>query len=185
MRTLAKTDISQCGLELKQVVLSCFTQRADETACQLDAFDEADWRRILLWLDISGMAIYLLDQLNRSGLETHLPKSIKEQLQERWRNNKAKTTALMLEASLIANWFDQALIPYALLKGFTLTPHSVPEASLRWQADLDFLIPKTSALIAGHYVRRLGYSLHAEAGSTVEFRAGEAGVPDLAMLYAI
>src|ERR1700730_1292923 len=99
MRTITSADISQCGLELKQVVLSCFTQRADETACQLDAFDEADWRRILYWLDISGMAIYLLYQLNRSGLEEHLPKSIKEQLQERWRNNKVKTAALVREAS--------------------------------------------------------------------------------------
>jgi hypothetical protein len=185
MRTITSTDISQCGLELKHVVLSCFTQRAAETACQLDAFDEADWRRILFWLDISGMAIYLLDQLKRSGLEEKLPRLIREQLHERWRNNKAKTTALMMEASLIANWFDQALIPYALLKGFTLTPDSAPEASLRWQTDLDFLIPKASRLIAGHYVMRLGYTLHAEAGSTMEFRAGDAGVPDLALLYAI
>jgi len=46
-------------------------------------------------------------------------------------------------------------IPYALLKGFSLTPDSVPDPTLRWQTDLDFLIPKKNLQLASHYLRRL------------------------------
>lgn len=185
MRTTTSKETSLRGLNLKQVVLACFAQRCEGVACQLGRFNEADWQRILFWLDISGMAIYLLDRLNQAGLQANIPSSIREQLQYRWCENKIRTAALMREASTIANWFDQALIPYVLLKGFTLTPDSVPDPTLRWQTDLDFLVPHSSTPIASHYVRRLGYSLYADTGKTMEFRAGEAGTPDLAKLYTI
>jgi hypothetical protein len=187
MMTQAKTgkEAWRRALQLKQAVVACFDSRSAEDPCPLERFGEEDWRRILFWLDISGLALYLLDQVNYLGFQAYLPKPVEEQLQDRWRENKARTSSLMREAAIIATWFDQALIPYALLKGFSLAPDSVPDSTLRWQTDLDFLIPEKSWQLASHYVRRLGYSLHADSGATMEFRAGEVGAPDMAKLYKV
>ena len=42
MRTITNADISQRGLELKQVVLSCFTQSAEDFAHIAELFPDAD-----------------------------------------------------------------------------------------------------------------------------------------------
>ena len=185
MRKMTSKEASTRARDLKLAILACFASKTSTRFCALDGFSEEDWRRIMFWLDISGMALYLLDQMNHADLERFLPKSIEQALQERWHENKKRTAALMREASIIAGWFEQALIPYALLKGFSLTPDSVPDPTLRWQTDLDFMVPKKSAELASHYVRRLGYSIHANSGETIEFQAGEAGVPDLANIYRV
>jgi hypothetical protein len=47
------------------------------------------------------------------------------------------------------------------------------------------MIPRRYVAQAVHYIRRLGYRLHATCGNTLEFRAGQASLPDLANIYSV
>jgi hypothetical protein len=61
------------------------------------------------------------------------------------------------------------------MKGFSLSPHSVPRPELRSQLDLDFLIAEKSAPEARRILERRGYRLHAISGGTWEFKTS--GIP--------
>jgi hypothetical protein len=168
---------------LKESVIASFQRSAFEVATQFRNHSHADWQAILVWLDISGLALYLLDRVQELGIEDSMPAGIRERLQRNLEQNRQRTTALLREAESVAQQFEQAGIPFALLKGITLTPGSVPRPALRWQVDLDFLIPEPDAMAAIEVLHNLNYSLHAKFGDTLEFRSGPSGKPDLANLY--
>lgn len=164
-------------------MLASFLGSAREVAHQFQSHSQADWQAILIWLDISGMALYLLDRVRELNIEDSLPDSIRERLQLNLTRNRERTAALLSEAKIVADRFNQAALPFALMKGITLTPDSVPEPALRWQTDLDFLIAESDAMTAAETLRALGYTLHAKSGHTMEFRSGLLGKSDLANLY--
>ncbi len=173
------------SLELKEAVVACFALDSGMALPRLTGFEEADWLSILWWLDISGMAIYLYHRAREIGADVMLPHSVKAGLADRLRNNRDRMKSLLNEALALAGWLERGNVPYALLKGFTLTPHSVQESALRCQTDLDFLVADRFADLAMHYVLRLGYRFHARSGKTIEFRAGTPSPPDLANLYSV
>jgi hypothetical protein len=168
---------------LKEAVIASFQRSAIEVAGGFRSYSQADWQAILVWLDISGMALYLLDRVEELGIEESVPAGIRERLERNLEQNRERTAGLLREAESVARRFEQAGIPFALLKGITLTPDSVPKSALRWQIDLDFLIPESSAAAAIEVLRTLDYSLHAKFGNTLELRSGPSGKPDLANLY--
>ena len=170
--------------ELKEAIVASFSLHPGEAPQGLDGFTEADWQSVFWWLDISGMAIYCLDNMQRIEAESLMPLEVKAGLAERSQRNCFRTQALREEAFTLAGLFESANIPYALLKGITLTPESVSDSALRCQADLDFLVSKESMDLAIECVRRLDYRLHAKSGNTLELRTGEAGLPDMALMYS-
>jgi len=169
--------------KLKEAVIASFQGSAPEVASQFLNYSQSDWKAILVWLDISGMALYLLDRIDELGIEDSVPAEILERLQLNLQRNRQRAAALLHEAETVAKQFEQAGIPFALLKGITLTPDSVPKPALRWQIDLDLLIPESDAKAAMDVLRTLDYSLHATCGNTLELRSGSPGKPDLANLY--
>jgi protein involved in polysaccharide export with SLBB domain len=171
--------------ELKRAIVAAFAKPACEVFRALDGFQEDEWRGAMWWLDISGMALYLLELVRSAGAAGALPRSVLDALEDREKRNRIRTLVLMKEAGLIAGWFDAAGMAYALLKGFTLTPDSVSDPALRWQTDLDFLVARGNLRAAQHFIGRLGYARHADAGTTLEFRAGVAGRPDIAKIYSV
>jgi hypothetical protein len=178
-RTTARTR------ELKEAIVASFSAEGDDVAMGLGGFTEADWKSVLWWLDISGMAIYFLDQTRRVGVTSLIPLAVEGDLAERSQRNRLRIQALKEEACTLAQWLENESIPYALLKGITLTPDSVSDPALRCQTDMDFLVAKESESLAFECVRRLGYKLHAKSGNTLELRAGEAGLPDMAKMYSV
>ncbi|MGH9353560.1 MAG: nucleotidyltransferase family protein, partial [Terriglobia bacterium] len=94
-------------------------------------FEEADWLSVLWWLDVSGMAIYFYDRACEIGAVGLLPQNVEAGLAQRLSDNRGRAKALLDEARALAKWFERGNIPYALLKGVTLTPHSVRESALR------------------------------------------------------
>jgi len=160
-----------------------FYGSATQAASQFHSHSQVDWQAILVWLDISGMALYFLDRLKELENEDSVPVAIRECLQLNLQRNRQRTAALLSQAENVAKHFEQAGIPFALLKGITLTPDSVREPALRWQTDLDFLIAESSATAAMDVLRILDYSLHARSGNTFELRSGPLGKPDLKSLY--
>lgn len=170
---------------LKEAIVASFALDPESACIRLAGFEESDWRSVLWWLDISGMAIYFHHRAREVGAASLLPQDVEAGLAQRLSNNQIRIKALLDEARTLATWFQTGNIPYALLKGITLTPHSVPLSALRTQADLDFLIADRFSELAIHYVHRLGYRLHARNGNTLEFRAGAPTAPDLANIYSV
>ncbi len=168
---------------LKEAVLSSFQGSAREAAERFQSYSQIDWQAILVWLDISGMALYLLAQVRELEIEDCVPGPIRERLRLSLDRNRERTAALLREARSVADEFRRFGVCFALLKGITLTPDSVPEPALRWQTDLDFLVAEPDAKAAGGILRNLGYTMHATSGRTMEFRAGPSGKPDLENLY--
>lgn len=165
------------------MVLHCFQASAGEAAEQLQKYSESDWPEILLWLDISGMALYLLDRIRTLHIEDSVPRAVVDRLASNLDKNRQRTSTLLQDACQVAQQFERDHVTYALLKGITLTPDSVPDASLRWQTDLDFLIDESDTYAAVRVLRGLGYRLYATSGGTMEFRSGPVGTPDIANLY--
>ncbi|MGO9437239.1 MAG: nucleotidyltransferase family protein [Terracidiphilus sp.] len=170
---------------LKKAVLASFRSTPAEVEARFAGFDLSDWRWILYWLDISGLALYLLARLTELGLERCLPEPILERLKENLAENRERTDALLREAAAISRALTRQRIAFALLKGITLTPDSVPDSALRWQIDLDFLVAACDATAARHVLMSFGYGLHAVCGNTMEFTAGYSGAPDIRKIYRI
>src|SRR6185437_7033847 len=172
------------SLQLKQAILAVFTH-AESAAGRLKEFSEADWTAALWWLDISGMALYLLDEVRRQNLTQHIPRAVITELELRLVRNRDRTSGLLRDALSLGRCFEATGVPYALLKGISLVPDSVPDAGLRSQTDLDLLVARGGLRKARQTVTRLGYSLHGDSGSTLEFREGRTGKPDMAKMYSI
>lgn len=170
---------------LKDAVLACFDATAQEAEGRLAEFGLRDWQRILYWIDISGMALYLLDRLKELGMESCLPEEIRARFAQNLVENRERTEALFQEAAALSDALRRREISFALLKGITLTPESVSDPALRWQIDLDYLVAACDATAARHVLMEFGYALHAVCGNTMEFRAGESSAPDMRKIYRV
>jgi len=169
--------------ELRSAVLESFSRSSPWVSETLARFTEGEWKANLAWLDTSGLALYLVDRLLRLGCERSLPPAILERLLQNRRDNTARSAAMLAEAEAVTLGFEREGVLFAHLKGITLTPHSVPEPSLRLQLDLDFLVHAEDAGKAARVLEAMGYARACVSGDTWEFKAGGAEIPSLKDLY--
>jgi len=156
--------------EMRAAALLVFCDPLPARCSLLQQLSGREWRRLLHWLDTSGLALYLLDrvlELRRSEL---LPSAVLVRLEENLIDNTERTRAMIVESNAIHREFQEARLSYTVLKGFSLWPNSVPNPCLRSQLDLDFLIAESSASAARQILERRGYYLHAVSGGTLEFK---------------
>ncbi len=170
---------------LKEAVLTCFYESASEVQARLAGFTSSDWERILFWLDISGVALYLLDRLIQLELESSLPESVRLRLERNLIENRGRTAELFKEAAAISQAMESQDISFALLKGITLMPESVPDCALRSQTDLDFLVASKDASAAQRVLTEFGYTARSHSGKTIEFKAGTLSNPDIRNIYRV
>ncbi len=170
---------------LRAAVLKSFALGAGETAAVLGGFDDKAWRSEMEWLDVSGLALYLLDHLQALGQEEVLPKRILARLQQNFADNRVRTAALLAEAVEINRIFQREGVLVANLKGITLYPDSVHDPALRCQLDLDFMICEDHADTARTVLESMAYSLDCKSGRTWEFKAGGSELAELKDFYKV
>jgi len=142
------------------------------TKCEkLRNLSERDWRPLLYWMDVSGLALYFLDRITQLGHEEWLPPSVLSRLSHNLEDSKQRTQAMIFESSAIQETFQASGLSYAVLKGFSLWPVSVPRLELRSQLDLDFLMAESHASEAQKILEARGYHLRAISGRTWEFKS--------------
>jgi len=132
-----------------------------------------EWKKFLHWLDVSGLALYFLDRLTQIGRRGSLPDSIVNRLECNLEENRQRTRGLIEESIRLQRDFESADIRYAVMKGISLYPMSVPRPELRHQFDLDFLITENQAPAARQILERHGYTLFAISGKSWEFKKGQ------------
>jgi len=173
------------SLRLKEAVIASFWEPAPSLRARFAEFSVADWRRILNWLDVSGLALYLFDHLRCLGLMDCLPSAILWRLRRNLAENRERTDFLFNEAAAVSDSLRKKGIAFALLKGVTLPSESVSDPSLRCQADLDILVHASDGPRVQRCLRVHGYELDVISGPTWEFKAGTAGLSTIKDLYRI
>jgi hypothetical protein len=185
-QTLAANGATQSlsrAQQLREAILLSFCEPVPAEFDRLRNVSGREWQRLLSWLDISGLALYFLDRLTQLELCEMLPPAVLSRLQQNLADNEGRTKSMIDESTAIQHSFQHAGLSYALLKGFSLWPVSVPKLELRSQLDLDFLIAETNATEAKQILEARGYLLHATSGRSWEFKISQNNAPTLKDLY--
>jgi hypothetical protein len=155
-----------------EAVVAAFHEPAEESARRLSALSAREWERSYHWLDASGMALYFLDRVESSHIESVLPAATLKRLRGNLADNRGRSSAMCAEFAALNRSFEAAGLVYANLKGFTLSPESSPRPELRCQLDLDFLIDGAQLDLCRNLLRHYGYELAAATPDVWEFKAG-------------
>ena len=126
-------------------------------------------RSLLGWLDRAGLALIFLKRLQDSRADSRITAGLAAESGATTRKSNAERTRDILdEFQRINTTFDHAQIAAVALKGFTLIPDYCEHATLRHQADLDFLIAPGNVKAAALALQTLGYSANMlnESGET-------------------
>lgn len=171
MTTIGASQPHLSGEEqTRRLVLLTFNDPIPEECALLCHLSQAEWKRLLHWLDTSGLALYLLDRLFASEHLDWLPEQVLTRLEQNLADNMKRCDAMFAECVHIQRQFKEAGIAYAVLKGFSLWPTAVPSPKLRSQLDLDFLVAETHILKAKQIAESNGYQLHVVSGRSWEFK---------------
>ena len=168
---------------LREAVLSFFCDPLPVECARLQGLSLRQWKPLVHWLDVSGVALYFLERITELELCEQLPAEVLSRLQQNLEDNIARTDAMIAEAAILHREFQEAGLSYVIMKGFSLWPISVPRLELRSQLDLDFLIASSSAPQAATILGAKGYHLRAISGKSWEFKTNPVGVPTIKDLY--
>jgi hypothetical protein len=168
---------------IHEAILLIFSDKVPDQIELLLALSPAEWRRLLNWLDVSGLALYFLDRLVQLGLRDTLPETAANRLQQNMDNNTKRTYGMVEESVAIQREFQDASLSYAVVKGLSLSPESAPRPELRHQFDLDYLISEKSAPEARLILERRGYRLRGFSRKTWEFKINETPYVSVKDLY--
>jgi hypothetical protein len=168
---------------LCEAVLLSFCDPLPHRFDRLRHLSGRQWRQLLYWLDISGLALYFLDRLGELHCDEVLPEAVRQRLQQNLTDNTERTHNMIAESVAIQREFQELGFSYAAVKGFSLCPTSVPRPQLRHQLDLDFLIAEENAPDACRVLERRGYRLYAISGKSWEFKRNERPSTSLKDLY--
>ena len=168
---------------MREAALLIFCGPVPHQCIRLQSLSEREWRRLLHWLDISGLALYFLDRIVELKFTDWLPPRVLARLQENLADNTERTRGMIAESIAIQLQFQEAGLSYAKLKGLSLWPSSVPRPELRSQFDLDFLVAADSAPAARRILEQRGYRLYIVSGRSWEFKLNEKPGVSLKDLY--
>jgi hypothetical protein len=156
--------------QAREAVLLIFCDPLPEQYARLWHLSDHEWQQLLQWLDTSGLALYFLDRVLELQLNDLLPRAVMARLQQNLIDNTERLRGMVDESIEIQREFQSANLSYAILKGFSYWPHSVPKLQLRSQLDLDFLVAENSLSRARQMLERRGYRLHLVSGRSWEFK---------------
>lgn len=167
---------------IHEAVLRAFSEPTTDLS-RLHRLSRKEWGKLLRWLDMSGLALYFFDRVTELGRCDVFPPEVSSALRQRLSDNTERTRGMLTEQTAIQRGFQSEGLSYALLKGFSLWPSSVPRPELRSQLDLDFLVAEQGAPAARQVLEGRGYRLHAVSGKSWEFKAKESDRMSLKDLY--
>lgn len=117
------------------------------------------WKKLLLWLDDTGLPFYFLEKLRSADSTELVPPGVISRLEQDFIANQRRTEYLWRRFAHLNQAFQEAGVRYSVLKGFSLAPQFCPNASLRHQGDLDYLVDERSLAAAQKLLEAMGYRL--------------------------
>ena len=134
-----------------------FSGAPNDFALSIERFTSRQWERAQVWLDDAGLAFYFLQRLKDSNSAAIIPPGVLSRLERNFASNQERVAAMSGRLNEINKSFDSAGVRYEVVKGFSLTPEFCPQSSLRYQADLDYLVACESLPGAHSVLIKAGY----------------------------
>jgi len=154
---------------LAEAIVGCLRLSGETCAVSvLRKFRLRDWERTLNWLDSAGLTLYLLQRLKSIGATELVPPPVLARFERNLADNRRRIAYLAAEFASLNERFNRAGVNYAAIKGFSLVPTLCPDAILRTQDDLDYLVDKPSLPVAQRVLEQAGYCLRRL--SDIEFK---------------
>lgn len=157
-----------------------FSGKASDRAIHLSKFSQREWERTLPWLDDAGLTLYFLKKLKDTNTSGIVPPPILSRLQGKFAANQGRTAYMALHFESLNRKFHNAGVKYAVVKGFSLVPQFCPDACLRPQSDLDYMVEKESLTTAHSVLEEAGYFLKERVGTQFCFSLFRAPSPKVA-----
>jgi hypothetical protein len=132
-------------------------EKVDGSPDSLDRFSVKQWERTYAWLDNMNLALYLLQKLRDTNDDRKLPPAVMSRLQQNYSNNSLRVDEMAAQFAVVNEKFRQSGVRFAVIKGFSLVPEFCPNAALRQQSDLDYLIDQQSVPVARLALEQLGF----------------------------
>lgn len=144
---------------LRQAVVAelAVTGRTSAGATFWHSIDESDWRRVLDWMDVSGLALYFWHKVRTVEMVEALPLDVRARLARSYEMNCLRVEFIRKETETLNSLFDDAGVQFAVLKGLALVPEYCPGPNLRTQYDHDYLIHFQALARAEANLQRAGY----------------------------
>ncbi len=121
------------------------------------SFDASDWNRAMDWLDTSGLALYFWHKMKTVYAAAALPVCAQTRLAMSYEENRLRVESIRKESATLNRLFEEAGVPYAVLKGLALVPDYFPDPTLRTQYDHDYLIHPNALARAETVLQTAGY----------------------------
>ena len=149
--------------KIAELVFQCLHTPPQRDAVELFArLEPRDLKRLLLHLDQTGLAGYLLHHLIEHNLYSLLTPQLQDELDGRLQENRARSDDMFQEFARVITAFERAQVNYAVMKGFSLIPDYTPAICLRHHNDLDIQIDAASMQAADRALQNLGYGLESQ-----------------------
>jgi hypothetical protein len=120
-------------------------------------FSPREWKHVLRWLDDAGLLFYFLQKLRDTHAVEAAPPLILSRLERNFADNQLRIDEMARRFEAINRKFNDAGVQYTVIKGFSLVPQFCPNAALRHQADLDYLLDDQSLPQANRVLIEAGY----------------------------
>lgn len=143
------------------------------------------WTPLLTWLDTSGLALRFFAHLLHTGQLEHIPPRVAHRLAQNLTDNTARMNAMTDQVVALHSALSRRNVTYALLKGLSLWPHSVPRLELRSQLDVDFLVSPGTLAQAHAALAEEGFYLQSRCGSSYEYKTLAEPPRSMAELYSV
>jgi Uncharacterised nucleotidyltransferase len=163
---------------LAEAIVGCLTLTSSvDDLNRIEKFTSRDWKHTLSWLDNSGLTLYFLQRLKSVNATTLLPPPVLAQFEKNLADNLCRVDAMAVEFGSLNEAFNRAGVNYAVVKGFSLVPSFCPDAALRTQSDIDYLIDEQSLLPAQRILHEQGYDLTKHHSTEFVFAKPQKRIP--------
>ena len=166
-----------------EAVIGIFRESAEHSAQRLARLTHRNWVRSYYWLDASGMALYFLERLKGLEIEDAVPAATLERLEQNLAHNRLRSTTMFAEFCSLNRAFLSAGVQYVNEKGFSLTPESCPDLSLRTQLDFDFIVDGRDLNLCREILKKKGYVHTTATANEWQFEAGSSELARIEDFY--
>ena len=155
-----------------------FSSNSCNRASEFGKFSRREWERAFSWLDVGGLAFYFLQKLKDTNTTDAVPTWVMSRLEQNFEANRQRVDYMWQRFGVLNRKFDDAGVRYVLLKGHSLVPQFCPDAFLRYQGDIDYLVDERSLPAAQQVLVETGYrAKHSPSNEEFIFVLQEMGEP--------